>query len=367
MIKVGVVGCGDIANRSYLPALAGELRDTARLTAVCDIIESRARAAREKFDARKSYRWFREMLKDGDFDLLVVLTPLLTHQDFAGPAIAAGKHVFTEKPLARTAREALKLVHAARKRHVQLAAAPYPPATPLLRKARQLVASGAIGKVTLARAHSSHGGAEQGWWSNDPSWTFRRKLSGPVPPLFDMGIYGLSALAAVIGPVKRVAAFSGLGVPYRRIAMVREKGFKPYTLKVDSHDNSYSLLDFGDGKLAALDASYCLRVGDAPPYQFYGTEGAMTIDVYGSLLRVHSRQGKAGLPKGKWKDIKVPPRGSSTFLQGLRHALDCLRMGRKPVNGGEFSAHLVEVLEGAIRSARTGRAVPLKTSFRWPE
>jgi predicted dehydrogenase len=280
MIKVGVVGCGDVAIKSYLPALAKEFTPWAELTAVCDSSGTRAKTAAEKYRAGAAFTDYRKFLLEADIDLVAILTPLLTHAKFALPAIRAGKHVFTEKPVAGTAKLARQMVLGARKHRVVLASAPFCPASPLILEAQRLVREGAIGKPCLARARSSHGGPEEWPWNTDPSWVFRKSISGPVPPLFDMGIYGLSALVAVLGPVVRVSSFSGLGLKERRIALVQQQDFKPYTLKVDSHDNSMSVLDFGAGRMATLDASYCMRVGYGHSHEFFGTEGYLSFDIW---------------------------------------------------------------------------------------
>jgi len=363
MIRVGVVGCGDVAIKTYLPALAREFTAWAELAAVCDSNADRARNAADKFRAGAAFTDFRKFIREADIDLVAVLTPLLTHVKFAMPAIRAGLNVFTEKPMAGTAREALALVSEAKRRKVVLASAPYCPALPLVLEAARLVREGAIGKPCLARAHSSHGGPEEWPWNTDPSWVFRKSASGPVPPMFDMGIYGLSALVAVMGPVRRVSAFAGRGIPERRISLVQQPGFKPYNLKVDSNDNSMAVLDFGGGRLATMDASYCQRVGYGHSHEFFGSEGYLSFDLGTGALRVMSRQGMGGLERGKWTEKHFDePRGGN-LAHSLGHMLECLDRKKKPENSGEFGAHLVEVLESAIKSAQTGKSIGVITGI----
>jgi len=363
MIKVGVVGCGDVALKAYLPALTKEFSSWGELTAVCDSDANRAKNAAGKFRVGSCFTDYAKFLREADINLVAILTPLLTHARFALPAIKAGKHVFTEKPMAGTVRGSLEMVAAARRRKVMLGSAPFCPASPLVLEARRLIREGAIGKPCIVRAHSSHGGPEEWPWNTDPSWVFRKSISGPVPPLFDMGVYGLSAMMAVLGPVHRVSAFAVRGLAERRIALVQQPGFKPYTLKVDSDDNSMTVLDFGNGRLGTMDASYTMRVGYGHSHEFLGTEGYLSFDLWTGAMRVMSRQGLGGLERGKWVEKFIDEPAGGNLAHSLGHMLESLSLRRVPENSGEFGAHLVDVLESAIKSAKSGRTIALKTSI----
>jgi predicted dehydrogenase len=352
MVRVAVIGCGDIAQKAYLPALTGELKDRARLVGVCDAAPDRARAAGERFGV-PAFSDASRLLREASADAAVVLTPLLTHAAVAALALRAGCHAYTEKPLAGSVREAAALVRLAARRRRLLAAAPSVPYVPAIREARRLLDAGRIGKPCLVRVHSSHGGPG-GVWATDYSWVYRKRVSGPIPPVFDMGVYGLSGLAALLGPARRVTALSGIAISPRRIEVA---GRRPYFLKPDGHDNCYVVLDYGEARLAVVDASYCLRVSEGWPYELYGSEGALFLDPLRGRLRL--------LRRGRPPQERTLPRGRvSPFLLGLDAFLRAIRGGPRPVNGPEFSLHLVEVMEAAIRAALTGRTVRLRTRFR---
>lgn len=361
MIRVGILGCGDIAQKSYLPSLTRQFKGLARVSAVCDIMETRAVAAGERYGV-PAFTDAPTFLQRGLADVVVILTPLLTHARLALAALQAGKHVYTEKPLAATVAEASALLRQADAKRRIIAAAPSASVTPAVLAVRKLLASGLIGKVCLARAHSSHGGPS-GVWNTDYSWVYRKALSGPVPPIYDMGVYGLSTLAALLGPVTRVTALSGDGISPRRIEVA---GRKPYWLKPDGHDNAFLLLDFGAARFAALDASYCLRVTDGWPIELFGSEGLLQFNHWAGRIRVFSRTGGAGFPKHRWTTRTVKPGRVDPFMAGLEHMLTALARGRRPLNGGLFSRHLVDIMESAIRSSRTGRTLKLRTTFPTP-
>ena len=111
-IRIGVVGCGGIANGKHLPA---EKRNPAsELVAFCDIIEERAIKAQKEFGAEGSavYTDYKEMLKDKSIDAVLVLTPNCSHCEITVAALEAGKHVLCEKPMAMNYAEAKKMLAA---------------------------------------------------------------------------------------------------------------------------------------------------------------------------------------------------------------------------------------------------------------
>ena len=175
------------------------------------------RWAQEKFGAREGYTDYDRMLADADIDAVVDLAPIDAHGTCNLKAIQAGKHLYTEKPMATTMADADAIVEAARTAGVKLACAPPIILSPLHRKIQSLIQEGAIGKVAFARAHASHfGAAEFTGYSSDPTW-FYRPGGGPI---FDMGVYAIHKLTALMGPAKRVFAFSGIAVPERIVRCI---------------------------------------------------------------------------------------------------------------------------------------------------
>ena len=115
IVKIGIIGCGGIANGKHMPSL--KALPNVRMVAFCDIVEKRAVAAKEKFGTpdAKVYTDYKEMLKDESIEVIHVLTPNRSHADITIDALHAGKHVMCEKPMAKTAAEAKKMVEAAKR------------------------------------------------------------------------------------------------------------------------------------------------------------------------------------------------------------------------------------------------------------
>ncbi|MBQ8387727.1 MAG: Gfo/Idh/MocA family oxidoreductase [Clostridia bacterium] len=114
-LRIGIIGCGGIANCKHMPALAK--LDTAEMVAFCDIIEERAIKAREKFGTPECavYTDYKQLLEDKSIDVVHVLTPNRMHSTITVDALEAGKHVMCEKPMAINSAEAKKMLDAAKR------------------------------------------------------------------------------------------------------------------------------------------------------------------------------------------------------------------------------------------------------------
>ena len=176
-INVGVVGCGEVAQRVYLPEFH-RLHDKATLVAVCDQVEERAEAAQQRFGARTYYTDFERFLRESNAEIVVNLTPHQAHVPISIAALAAGRHVYTEKPLAQSVDDATLLIETAQGRRVKLACAPITLLLPTLQRWQQLLHRGTIGRATFARAQLLAPATWDGF-SADQVWYFAAG-SGPL-------------------------------------------------------------------------------------------------------------------------------------------------------------------------------------------
>ncbi|HHX12239.1 MAG TPA: Gfo/Idh/MocA family oxidoreductase, partial [Clostridiales bacterium] len=115
-LRIGIIGCGGIANNKHFPALKA-CSEISEMVAFCDIVEDRAITAAKEFGAEnaKVYTDYNELLKDATIDLVHILTPNVSHSPIAVAAFEAGKHVMCEKPMAHTYKDAQKMVEAWKK------------------------------------------------------------------------------------------------------------------------------------------------------------------------------------------------------------------------------------------------------------
>jgi predicted dehydrogenase len=351
-VRVGLAGCGTIANVMHLPGLRTmQEMGKVEIVAVCDTVPEKAAETAARFDIPAHFGAVGAMLAAVDFDLLVNTTPIPEHAAVSRAGLAAGRHVYTQKPMASTVEEATSLIDLARECGVMLASAPEHPVRPVLAAIKRLVDDGAIGAVAFARVVSSHDGPERHNVTRDSTWFYQPGSS----PILDLGVHGLSQITAVLGPVQRLACMSGRTVPER---VTTAGPFTGTRIPVRIDDNSLLLLDFGGARFAFLDASYCVTATLGPHLEIHGIEG--TIAVAGGLgqpsLQLHRQSTNA------WEDIPVPPAPAVRDL-GVLHLVDCLREGQPLVLTGERGRHLVEVLAAAPEAAKTGRTIEIASRF----
>ena len=212
-IKLAFLGVGDVAQRDYLPELH-RLTDKIELVAVCGLSQERAARVAEQYGAQTWYTDYGKMLREADIDAVANLSPIQAHFETTRAALQAGKHVYSEKPLASNVADAHTLAAEAGQRHLKLVCAPCVMLFPQVQYTQQLVQENAIGEIFSARAYG-HGGVPP-WigYTSDPSQFFAR---GGGPAL-DMAVYPLHALTGLLGPVKRVSAMtSRSGTPSQRL------------------------------------------------------------------------------------------------------------------------------------------------------
>ena len=354
-VRIGLVGCGTIAGIMHLPGIA-QMREMgkAELVAVCDAVPEKAKAAAEQYRAAAHFGAVEEMLDGADFDLLVNNTPIPSHFAVTLAALKGGRHVYTQKPMATTVEEATILIEEAARRGLRLGVAPEHPVRPSVRKIRQLIDEGAIGKVTFARVKSSHDGPERHEVPRDSTWFYKPGSS----PILDMGVHGLSRITAMLGPIRRLSCMSGRS---RDVRMTTAGPFKGKRIDVEIDDNSLLMLDFGEARFCFLDATYCVAATQGPRAEIHGSEGTIAE----VPVPDHPAQSRLELYRTEqdgWSEVPVDPAPPCRDL-GVLHMVEALRESTPLLLTGEHGRHLVEVMAKAPEAARAGRTVPIETTF----
>ncbi len=356
-IKVGVLGCGVIANSNYIPGISG--MDKAELVAVCDLVPERAHETADRYDVPKTYTDTDAFLADPDIQLVVNLTEIQNHYRTNMAALQAGKHVYTEKTMTVTADEATNVINEATSRGLMLGAAAATMLSPVNTLAKKLIQSGAIGKLCYVTGRHSHfGAADFDGWTTDPSWFYKPGAG----PMLDMGVYALHTYTGIVGPVKRIACMSGISVPVRT---VRSGPMAGREIDVELDDNSQILMDFGDATFGFLEATYCQKAAKGPAISFYGDEGVLTVNDRSdphpiSLFR--DERGKGGYQE--WTEHELPDGPNWTLAMGVAHLIECILDPTKPVVvTGEHARHVIELINKSYQAAREGRTVDMETMF----
>jgi predicted dehydrogenase len=341
-VRLGIAGCGNVLG-AYL-ALAETLQREGRaeVVALCGRDRHRGQAAQHRIP--HFHTDYRHLLERADVDLVLVLTPMRDHAAMAAAALDAGKHVLVEKPLGVTLEEARSLVARARRSPGRLLCAPFTVLSPTFQTVAHRLRRGNIGRVVAARGR-------YGWAG--PDWTdwFYRPGGGA---LFDLGVYNLTTLTGWLGPVRRVAAMTGVAIPERPI--------NGKTVRVEAEDNAQLILDFGDACFATVFAGFTLQQYRGPGLELFGTEG--TIYLHGDDWDPDGYelwQNRAGC----WQYFKES-HPDWPWTDGLRHLVDCVQNGTVPQVTPEHALHVLEVMIGAQEAGRDGRTRVIETLFDPP-
>jgi predicted dehydrogenase len=365
-VRLGVIGAGSISIRGILPHLSLEdVQDRVRLTAVCDPVFERAQAAAERFGIPHAFQHDEDLLGSGTVDAVTIASPIGVHYEQGRRAIERGIHVHFNKTMTTTLDEADDLIALAGQKGVKLVSSPGEMLRPRLRAIRQMIQGGVLGTLTWAVTGSAFGRYhedEQVRHGDDvlsnvnPAWYFRRPGGGP---LYDMTVYGLHAMTGILGPAKRVTAFSGV-----RLA---EREFRGEMLPCDMDDNTLMVLDFGDSFYAFV---YGVAAGGLPNMGrplIFGTRGVINGDTL---------NGRPIDYPGCDLDLQYGMNGSLPHVVGLHRTMeeahvyedimqlvDWIREDKPTVATAEHARHVIEIFDAAYRSARTGQVQDLRTTF----
>jgi predicted dehydrogenase len=368
-LRIGVVGCGDVAARWYLPALAG-LADAVELKACCDPRADAADAVVRLVAAWSpeavAYATLDQMLADAELDAVINLTPALLHASVSLRCLEAGLHVFSEKPLARSIAEADRLIEAASERNRLLLCAPAVAVTRRFRWLAEIVESHRFGTLSLAVAHHADSGPAS-WreYTGDPSVFYR----DGVGPLIDHGIYRLHGLTMLMGAVHRVQAMGAIGVPQR---VVRAGPFVAQTIEVTTPEHVLINLEFASGALGQLLASFGTASTLAPWLELHFTNATISFpgpswdkDAPASLyLDDDSPLGLEGWVHGLHPP--PPPEPLSVVEAGAAHFVACLRGEERPALTAEHARHVLDVIVKVYDSVRDGLSHETETTFERP-
>jgi predicted dehydrogenase len=401
-VKVGVVGCGVVATAYYLPYLMQ--MDTVDLVAVCDRFETRTQASARLFGAREQYLDYYEMIQHADIEAVFILTAPGTHVPFTLKAIAAGKHVLLQKPMATNMEDARTIAAAVRKAKVKALIEPSAssPLDPDVAELRRLVKQGVLGDIlwfSLAYTGPTSYGPSLG---NNPYGqdAFFTKDSGGF--LFDFP-YAPTQIVGVLGPCKSVTAATKISltdnyiVPETKydefLAQVTDPEHANYWdvvldlpktqhVRMEAVDNAYSLYEMADGAIGTCHAGrICHPVlpgtGDGS-LQIFGTEGNLlfgsgyTASIISKRKELLPQVGADGWyhipPRGDWTKGKWPqptPGAFNYYHQSTQHLIDCILEDRDPLINVEWGLHITEMMAAAIESSESGKRYTMTTTLAY--
>lgn len=368
--NVGLLGCGVISRtyaadiRAFFPRL--------KLVACADVDLSLAQKLAREFDIPKACLT-EELLADESVEIVVNLTPPQLHVALDERIIAAGKHLFSEKPFAPGAAEAEAILARADAAGVRVGSAPDTFLGSGLQSLRWYLDRGLIGKPFFATANMTTFGYET-WHPNVAP--FYKKGAGP---LYDMAPYYLSAIVALLGPIESIAAFSARGLEKRRLYAGPRAG-EEIVPEIPTHYTA--ILRLSSGAVANLNVSFDIYRSNLPMLEIYGDGGTLAYpdpNFGGGAPRVYRKEqyldplfrntDEARALKETFRELPElypRPKDYSRGIGVLDLAL-AIESGRPNRAGGALATHVTEAIEGLIASAETGAFYRMRTTCERPE
>jgi len=354
VLRVGVVGAGKISeqystNLARLPQLA--------LTAVADLDTGRAEALAAQHEGARALP-LQQLLEADDVDVVLNLTIPAAHAEVALAAVAAGKHVYGEKPLTATTAEGRTVLEAARAAGVRIGSAPDTVLGTGVQTARAAVEAGLVGTPHAATATFVAPGHEL--WHPSPEFYY----APGGGPLLDMGPYYMTSLVHLLGPVTRVTGLASAPRPTRVVASGPKAGLE-FPVTTPSHVTG--LLQHRDGALTTVVMSFDVWGSRAPRLEVHGPQGSISVpdpNHFEGSVEICSPE-VAGLDqwgRAAWKELE-PSAGyvGAGRGEGLADLALALGAGTAHRASGEVALHVLDVMESVLSSARDG-GTPLDVS-----
>ena len=346
-MNVAIVGCGNIAEH-YANRIAAA--DALTLVGVTDPVAERAEALARSFAVAR-FGSLDELLADDDVGIVVNLTIPSAHASVTAAALEAGKHVHTEKPVALRYEEARDLVELAHRSGRRLSCSP----ATLLGEAQQtawkLVRDGDLGQVRVVYAEAN--------WGRIESWHPTPQALYAVGPLVDVGVYPLTILTAMFGPVRRVVAYGATLEPDRTTL-----AGEPFRLSAP--DFIVSLLELDDGVVARLTTTFWVRHGRQRGIEFHGADGRSlhlaSFQEFDSALSLSSDAGDTYVPVPLVRE----PFPGTDWARPIVDLAEAVAEGRPHRASAEQAAHVVEVVEAIARAQAENGAVNVRSEFEAP-
>lgn len=349
-VRIGIVGIGAISG-IYLENITKRFTQM-EIVGVCDLIDERAKSAVKNYGIPKQYPTMYEMFADDSVEIVLNLTRPYEHFEVSKAALLAGKHVYSEKPLAATLEEGKELVRLAQQKGLLLGGAPDTFMGAGIQSCRKLIDDGYIGDPVGAAAFMICRGHES--WHPDPDFYYQHGGG----PLFDMGPYYLTALVNLLGGVQAVSGMAKASFDTRMISSEPHRGEE-----IQVHVPTYvtSMLQFDSGAVGTLFTTFDVHYWTQARLEIYGSRGTLIVpdpNTFGGPIQLYRPE------DGTRREVPL----TFDYSENSR-ALGLADMARALCTGRDFRAnyqqtfHVLEIMESIYRSSREKRMVSLESSY----
>lgn len=352
--RIAIIGCGGIANGKHMPSL-NKLKNV-EMVAFCDIISEKAQEAAAKYgkDEARVYEDYREVLKDSSIDIVHVCTPNDSHAEITIAALEAGKHVMSEKPMAKTAEDARRMVEAAKRTGKKLTVGYNNRFRSDSQHLHQLCSEGELGDIYFAKAHAIRRRAV-------PTWgVFLDEEKQGGGPLIDIGTHALDLTLWMMNNYEPKVV---LGTSYHKLSQ-RENAANAWgpwdPSKFTVEDSAFGMITMKNGATIILESSWALNTleVDEAKCTLSGTEGGADMknglringEKHSRLFTTEVELNAGGVAFYDGETESAPDLEMRLWIQAIENDTD-------PVVTPEQACVVSEILEAIYESARTGKAV----------
>lgn len=355
-LKIGIIGCGGIANGKHLPALATQ-KNRVEMVAFCDLVLERAEKAAKEYGTAdaKCYTDYRQLIDDKSIDVVHVLTPNRSHCELTVAALEAGKHVMCEKPMAKTAADAQLMLDTAKRTGKKLTIGYQNRCRPDSLLMKNYVDRGDLGEIYYARAHALRRRAV-------PTWgVFLNEFEQGGGPLIDIGTHALDLTLWMMDNYKPKAV---LGQKFHKLANQTQTGnafgdWNPEEFTVE--DSAFGMVVMENGATIQLESSWALNTLDVREAKttICGTKGGADmveglrinkVD-FGKLTTITPELSSGGVDFFEGGDSSDPAHLEAKLW------IDSILEDKQPLVLPEQAIVVTRILEAIYTSANTGKAV----------
>ena len=362
-IKIGIVGCGGIANQKHFPALKNNA-DLCEMIAFCDIIPERAEKACAEYGApgAKTYVDYHELLANPEVDVVHVCTPNVSHSEITIAAFEAKKHVYVEKPMSHSTADAEAMVAAWKKSGMQFTVGYQNRFRAEVQNLHAACAAGDLGEIYYAKAHAVRR-------RGVPTWgVFPNKALQGGGPLIDIGTH---ALDITLWCMNNYDVESVTGSVFYKLGGLKQAtegnlfgAWDPETFEVE--DSAVGFIKMRDGASIALEASWALNMLDS-------REASTTLCGTLAGAEIHSGMSYSNNEliynrgrNGQLMEEKLSPVGGVAYFGGgggeegtvdARQWLEAIQNGTQPLVKPEEALVVTKILDGIYQAAREKREI----------
>ncbi len=362
-VPIGIIGCGNVSDLYLTGASRSQL---IRVKSIADLRPEVAQAQAEKYGVQAVP--IAALLADRAIEIVLNLTVPAAHAGLSRRIIDAGKHVYSEKPLATDFAAGRAIIEAAATRRVRVGCAPDTFFGAGHQACRRTIDRGHIGRVIGGAATIMHHGMEH--WHPNPEFFF--KLGGG--PVLDLGVYYITQLVHLLGPVERVVAQGSTPSPTRTITSEPLRG---QIINVEVPTTVNAVLLFAGGANVSLSASWDVWKHGRNCCELYGTEGSLIApdpNFFGGEPKISARDGDWRALDTSELAFREPNRVLRSGAQvadyrivGVLDMAMAIRANRPHRASGAFALHVLEVMEAIDRSSSEERHIAVESRCDRPE